>query len=99
MASVCGGHHRGRRRPWAPLQHDDLEEGRMPTPPPWFGSCRTRPADTSGSGVSHLTLNRGPTMTDPTEDIRRHLLAGINATPGSREYLEHRHGQVWDTDQ
>ena len=38
-------------------------------------------------------------MTDPTEDIRRKLLVEINAQPGSREYLEAQHGQVWDTQQ
>lgn len=38
-------------------------------------------------------------MTDPTEDIRRQMLAEINAAPGSCEYLEHKHGQVWDTAQ
>lgn len=38
-------------------------------------------------------------MTDPTESIRRQMLAEINAQPGSREYLEAQHGQVWDTDQ
>ena len=38
-------------------------------------------------------------MTDPTEDIRREILAEINAAPGSREYLEHEHGQIWDTAQ
>ena len=37
--------------------------------------------------------------TDPTEDIRRQMLAEINAEPGSREYLEAKHGQVWDTAQ
>jgi len=36
-------------------------------------------------------------MTDPTEDIRKQMLAEINAVPGSREYLEQMHGQVWDT--
>jgi hypothetical protein len=36
-------------------------------------------------------------MTDPTEDIRRKLLVEINAQPGSREYLEAQHGQVWST--
>jgi hypothetical protein len=36
-------------------------------------------------------------MTDPTESIRRQLVAEINAVPGSREYLEAKHGQVWDT--
>jgi hypothetical protein len=34
---------------------------------------------------------------DPKEDIRRNLLAEINAQQGSREYLEAKHGQVWDT--
>ena len=38
-------------------------------------------------------------MTDPTESIRRQMLAEINAAPGCREYLEAKHGQVWDTDQ
>ena len=38
-------------------------------------------------------------MTDPTEDIRRKLLVEINAQPGSRAYLEAKHGQVWDTQQ
>ena len=38
-------------------------------------------------------------MTDPTEETRRKLLAEINAQPGSREYLEAKHGQVWDTQQ
>jgi hypothetical protein len=36
-------------------------------------------------------------MTDETEDIRRQMLADINADPGSREYLAAKHGQVWDT--
>jgi hypothetical protein len=36
-------------------------------------------------------------MTDPTEDIRKEMVAEINAQPGSREYLEAKHGQVWDT--
>ena len=38
-------------------------------------------------------------MSDPTESIRREMLAEINAAPGSREALEAEHGQVWDTDQ
>ncbi|MGA2063288.1 MAG: hypothetical protein ABSG67_22690 [Thermoguttaceae bacterium] len=38
-------------------------------------------------------------MSDPTEPIRRELLAEINAVPGSREALEAEHGQVWDTQQ
>jgi hypothetical protein len=38
-------------------------------------------------------------MSDPTEFIRRELLAEINAQPGSREALEAEHGQVWDTRQ
>ena len=38
-------------------------------------------------------------MHDPTEQVRRELLVEINAEPGSREYLEARHGPVWDTAQ
>ena len=36
-------------------------------------------------------------MTDPTEEIRKEMIAEINAEPGSREYLEAKHGQVWTT--
>ena len=36
-------------------------------------------------------------MNDPTETIRRERLVEINAAPGSREALEAKHGQVWDT--
>jgi hypothetical protein len=36
-------------------------------------------------------------MSDATETIRRELVAEINAEPGSREYLEGRHGKVWST--
>jgi hypothetical protein len=38
-------------------------------------------------------------MSDPTELIRRQQLAEINAEPGSREYLESKHGRVWSTDE
>lgn len=38
-------------------------------------------------------------MNDPTETIRRDRLAEINVVPGSREDLENKYGQVWDTDQ
>ena len=38
-------------------------------------------------------------MTDETEDIRRQMLAEINAAPGSREYLEAKHCQVWTTNE
>ena len=38
-------------------------------------------------------------MSDPTETIRRAQLAEINAQPGSREAIEAKHGQVWDTDE
>ena len=38
-------------------------------------------------------------MSDPTEAIRRELVAEINAVPGSREALEGEHGPVWDTRQ
>ena len=36
---------------------------------------------------------------DPTENIRKQMLVEINAAPGSREYLEAKHGQVWSTDE
>lgn len=36
-------------------------------------------------------------MDDPTEPIRRVRLAEINTDPGSREALEAKYGQVWDT--
>jgi hypothetical protein len=38
-------------------------------------------------------------MNDSTENIRREMVAQINAVEGSREYLEVKHGQIWDTDQ
>ena len=36
-------------------------------------------------------------MPDPTEASRRQMLVEINAEPGSRAYLEAKHGQVWST--
>ena len=36
-------------------------------------------------------------MSDPTEAIRRQQVAEINAEPGSRKFLEVKHGEVWDT--
>lgn len=36
-------------------------------------------------------------MTDQTESIRREMTQSINAVEGSREYLESKYGQVWDT--
>ena len=36
---------------------------------------------------------------DPTEGIRRVMVAAINSDPGERELLEKEHGQVWDTEQ
>ncbi len=38
-------------------------------------------------------------MADETETIRREMVAEINHQPGSREHLEAKHGQVWDTSQ
>jgi hypothetical protein len=38
-------------------------------------------------------------MSDDTEALRRRRLAEINAEPGSREALEAKYGQVWDTRQ
>ena len=36
-------------------------------------------------------------MSDPTETTRREMVAQLNAVEGSREYLESKHGEVWDT--
>lgn len=36
-------------------------------------------------------------MNDPTEQLRRERMAEIAAAATSREYLEARHGPVWDT--
>lgn len=36
---------------------------------------------------------------DETEDLRREMVRDINAEPGSREYLEAKHGKVWSTDE
>ena len=38
-------------------------------------------------------------MSDPTENIRREMVAEINSDPGSRPALEAQYGQVWDTTQ
>lgn len=38
-------------------------------------------------------------MSDPTEPIRRLRLVKLNSTPGSRESLESKYGQVWDADE
>ena len=38
-------------------------------------------------------------MSDATEPFRRQRLAEINFEPGSREALETKHGQVWNTDE
>ena len=36
---------------------------------------------------------------DPTENIRRDMVADINREPSERERLEAEHGEVWDTEQ
>jgi len=36
-------------------------------------------------------------MSDPTETTRRAMVTQLNAIEGSREYLESKHGEVWDT--
>jgi len=38
-------------------------------------------------------------MNDSTETTRRERLTEINSVPGSREALEARYGQVWNTDE
>ena len=37
------------------------------------------------------------TTLDETETLRRQLTERINVLPGSREALEAKHGQVWDS--
>ena len=41
--------------------------------------------------------NSDALVSEPVETIRRAMCEAINAEPGSREYLEVEHGQVWDT--
>ena len=36
-------------------------------------------------------------MSDPTELARRLMTTAINSVEGSREYLESKHGQIWNT--
>ena len=36
---------------------------------------------------------------DPTEEIRRRMVAEINANAQARQELEKEHGQVWSTDE
>jgi hypothetical protein len=36
-------------------------------------------------------------MHDPTEAVRREMVAELNAVEGSREYLEEKYEKVWDT--
>ena len=36
-------------------------------------------------------------MNDPTESIRREMVKEINTVEGSREYLESKYGEVWNT--
>ena len=38
-------------------------------------------------------------MSNVADELRKELVQEINAEPGSREYLEAKHGQVWDTTQ
>ena len=38
-------------------------------------------------------------MSDPTENIRREMVAAINSNATERTALEERHGQVWDSDE
>ena len=38
-------------------------------------------------------------MSDPTENIRREMVAYINSNAAERAALEERYGQVWDSDE
>jgi hypothetical protein len=85
------------------------------SPPCSWISNRSRPASSHLLGlaeprpqqhslIGRPTLAQPPTkrrsdVTDPTETIRKELVAKINFQPGSREALEAEHGEVWDTNQ
>jgi hypothetical protein len=56
-------------------------------------SLRTRRKRT----VSGMPSSGGIVMSDPTEQIRRRLVAQINTNPKTREELEAEFGEVWDT--
>ena len=58
----------------------------------WWRAAPARPAPNN-------RISEEPDMNDETETIRRLQLAEINAQPGSREALEAKHGQVWDSQQ
>jgi hypothetical protein len=47
--------------------------------------------------VKRILQLKEQSMSDPTETIRREMVAEINAEPGSREYLAVKHGKVWNT--
>ncbi len=49
--------------------------------------------------VSIIRQLESKKMNEPTETIRRNRIAEINVVHGSREDLENRYGQVWDTNQ
>lgn len=53
--------------------------------------------DTGRVSVGQSMSKKETRMTDPTDSIRREMVAEINAEPGSRVALETKHGQVWDT--
>ncbi len=38
-------------------------------------------------------------MNDPTESVRRDMVADINSSPSERELLEKEYGDVWDTNE
>lgn len=38
-------------------------------------------------------------MSDPTEQVRKQRVAEINSENNTRQTLEEKHGQVWNTDE
>ena len=46
--------------------------------------------------MTRISHTQAPVEADPTEDIRRTLLAQVNANPSHRTALEAQHGQVWE---
>lgn len=65
----------------------------------WVFACKARETlEHQDNQTCDQHLSKGITnMKDRTENIRRKMVAEINADPGSREALEAAHGQVWDT--
>ena len=56
-------------------------------------------SDTGKKVVNQQLNNERKIMSDPTEPIRREMVAQLNSIEGSREYFESKYGEVFDTSQ